>query len=166
MSFERNNITKSHPCKKEMMQKNVFAFELADEDLHCQQKKREQRCITDKTLMLQIITSSRYLIDRKRIRLCVEKIFVEFKIDPSLSTNIIFVGKNKMRSIASTYKHEDIALPVLAFPYRSDTDMTEPLLGEIFLCYPQVVLLAAERNKRLDPLIDELIIHGIKNLLK
>jgi len=116
--------------------------------------------------MLRIITSSRYLIDRKRIRLCVAKIFSTLQMDTTLSVNIVFVGKNKMRSIASVYKHEDVALPVLAFPYRNDTDMGEPLLGEIFLCYPQVVLLAAERNKRLDVIIDELIEHGIKNLLK
>ena len=96
----------------------------------------------------------------------MEKTATQLQIDPSLSVTIIFVGKNKMRSIASTYKHEDIALPVLAFPYRTDTVMGEPLLGEIFLCYPQVVLLAAERNKRLDALIDELIVHAIKNLLK
>ena len=110
--------------------------------------------------MLRIITSSRYLVDRKRIRNCVEK------MNAAQSVNIIFVGKNKMRSIASTYKHEDVALPVLAFPYRNDEHMEEPLLGEIFLCYPQVVLLAAERNKRLDVLIDELIVHGMQNLLK
>jgi rRNA maturation RNase YbeY len=116
--------------------------------------------------MIHIITSSRYLIDRKRIRALVEKTSKDLQIDPSLSVTIVFVGKTKMRSIASTYKHEDVALPVLAFPYRNDTDMGEPLLGEIFLCYPQVVLLAAERNKRLDALIDELIIHGMKNLLK
>jgi rRNA maturation RNase YbeY len=116
--------------------------------------------------MLRIITSSRYLVDRKRIRICVEKTFADFQIDPQLSVNIVFVGKNKMRSIASTYKHEDVALPVLAFPYREDVDMGEPLLGEIFLCYPQIVLLAAERNKRLDALIDELIVHGLNNLLK
>lgn len=116
--------------------------------------------------MLRIITSSRYLIDRKRIALCVEKTFASLNVDPAQSVNIVFVGKTKMRSIASTYKHEDIALPVLAFSYRKDETMGEPLLGEIFLCYPQIVLLAAERNKRLDPLIDELIIHGIKNLLK
>ena len=96
----------------------------------------------------------------------MQKTCADLAIDPALSLNIVFVGKNKMRSIASTYKHEDIALPVLAFPYRTDTNLDEPLLGEIFLCYPQVVLLAVERNKRLDPLIDELIIHGMKNLLK
>lgn len=116
--------------------------------------------------MIHIITSSRYLIDRKRIKLYVEKIAAQLQIDPSLSITIVFVGKTKMRFIASTYKHEDVALPVLAFPYRKDTEMDEPLLGEIFLCYPQVVLLAAERNKRLDALIDELIVHGMKNLLK
>jgi len=116
--------------------------------------------------MIHIITSSRYLIDRKRIRVCVEKTSAQLQIDPSLSITVVFVGKNKMRSISATYKHEDVALPVLAFPYRTDMAMGEPLLGEIFLCYPQVVLLAAERNKRLDALIDELIVHGIKNLLK
>ncbi|MCX6732177.1 MAG: rRNA maturation RNase YbeY [Candidatus Roizmanbacteria bacterium] len=116
--------------------------------------------------MLRIFTSSRYLVDRKRIRILVEKTLSTFQLDPTLSVTIVFVGKNKMRSIASTYKHEDVALPVLAFPYKNDADMEEPLFGEIFLCYPQIVLLAVERNKRLDVLIDELIIHGLTNLLK
>jgi ssRNA-specific RNase YbeY (16S rRNA maturation enzyme) len=116
--------------------------------------------------MIRIITSSRYLVDRQRIRLFVESFFAKNNLGSSLSVNIVFVGKTKMRTIASTYKHEDVALPVLAFPYRDDTGLGEALLGEIFLCYPQVVLLAAERNKRLNPLIDELIEHGMKNLLK
>jgi len=116
--------------------------------------------------MIRIITSTRYLIDRTRVRLLAEKTMRELNSDSSFSLNIVFIGKNKMRSIASTYKHEDVALPVLAFPYRDDEGLDEPLLGEVFLCYPQVVLLAAERNKRLDPMIDELLIHGIKNLLK
>lgn len=116
--------------------------------------------------MIRIITSSRYLIDRKDVRLMAEKTLSEHKVDSSLSLHIVFIGKNKMRSIASTYKHEDVALPVLAFPYRTDPHLDEPLLGEIFLCYPQIVLLAAERNKRLNPMINELLVHGIKNLLK
>ena len=116
--------------------------------------------------MSRIITSSRYIIDRKRIDVCVKKTLTALQVDSTLSVNIVFVGKNKMRSIASTYKHEDVALPVLAFPYRNDIEMGDSLLGEIFLCYPQVVLLAAERNKHLDVLIDELIVHGMKNLLK
>lgn len=116
--------------------------------------------------MIRIITSSRYLINRKAIRELAQKTMGQLGVDSSLSLHIVFIGKNKMRAIASTYKHEDVALPVLAFPYRTDDTMEEPLLGEIFLCYPQIVLLAAERNKRLDPMIEELIIHGIKNLLK
>jgi ssRNA-specific RNase YbeY (16S rRNA maturation enzyme) len=116
--------------------------------------------------MIRIITTSRYLVNKKRIKETVLETYKRYSIDPVLSVHIVFVGKTKMRSIASTYKHEDVALPVLAFPYRADATTGEPLLGEIFLCYPQVVLLAAERNKRLDPMIDELLIHGLKNLLK
>lgn len=80
--------------------------------------------------------------------------------------NIAFVGKRKMREIANTYKHEDVALPVLAFPYKQENVDNERLLGELVLCYPEVVLLAAERGKSLDVMMDQLIEHGLKNLLK
>lgn len=116
--------------------------------------------------MIRIITSSRYIVDKKRIRLFVASFFAKKGIDSEIGINIIFVGKTKMRHIASTYKHEDVALPVLAFPYKNDKDVGESLLGEIFLCYPQVVLLAAEKGKRLNVLIDGLIEHGMQNLLK
>jgi len=77
--------------------------------------------------------------------------------------NIAFVGKIKMRQIASTYKHEDVALPVLAFPYFENQD-GEPFMGEIVICYPQAVLLAAERNKTVDDMLSWLLEHALKNL--
>jgi probable rRNA maturation factor len=80
--------------------------------------------------------------------------------------NVAFVGKRKMKDVSSTYKHEDVALPVLAFPYKGETVENEKLLGEIVLCYPQVVLLAAERGKKLDDMVHQLVEHGLKNLLK
>jgi ssRNA-specific RNase YbeY (16S rRNA maturation enzyme) len=40
------------------------------------------------------------------------------------------------------------------------------LLGEIFICYPQAVLLAAERNKRVDDIMKFLLEHAIDNLFK
>jgi len=71
------------------------------------------------------------------------------------------VGTRKMRDIAKSYKHENEALPVLAFPYKE-----EELLGEIFICYPQIILMAAERNKSVDDTIIQMVIHGIENLIK
>lgn len=77
--------------------------------------------------------------------------------------NIVFVGKNKMKTISKKYKKEPVALPVLSFPYKENVEDTN-LLGEVILCYPQIVLLAAERNKKVDDMVAHLIEHGIKNL--
>ena len=39
------------------------------------------------------------------------------------------------------------------------------LLGEVFICFPQAVLLAAERNKRVNDILTWLIEHGLDNLI-
>jgi len=53
-----------------------------------------------------------------------------------------------------------VALPVLTFYYK------EQNIGEIFICYPQMILLAAERNKTVDYILDFILKHGIENLIK
>ena len=80
--------------------------------------------------------------------------------------NLVFIGKTKMKSISSTYKHEDVALPVLSFPIRDNSNPEKEFIGEVFICYPQAILLAAERNKRVDDLMTELVEHGVRNLFK
>jgi len=114
--------------------------------------------------MINIITSSRYKVDRTQIRNQVIALLAKNSLPETESVNVVFVGKNKMRSIAGTYKNEDVALPVLSFLYREGGDAE--LFGEIVLCYPQVVLLAAERNKRVNDMIAFLIDHGFDNLIK
>jgi len=76
--------------------------------------------------------------------------------------NIIFVGKNKMKTVSLRYKNENEALPVLSFAYDMEKDN---LYGEIFICYPQMVLLAAEREKKVDQTLAWLIKHGIDNII-
>ena len=116
--------------------------------------------------MINIVTSSRYKINRQKIKLFVENIFTKEQLGSQYSLNIIFVGKNKMKSLTEKYKNEKETLPVLSFPYNEKTDGEEILLGEVVICYPLVILLAAERNKRVDEMINELIKHGVDNLLK
>ncbi len=115
--------------------------------------------------MINIFCSSRYKIERIKIKQEIKKLLLEKNLSPDWSINIIFVGKNKMKKISQTYKNENIALPVLSFPYREKQD-EKFLLGEIFICYPQAVLLAAQRNKKVDEIILSLIKHGIDHLLK
>jgi len=107
--------------------------------------------------MINIFSSSRYKINRKKIR-------ETFKID-NYTINISFVGRNKMRALSKNYKKESLALPVLSFPYQGEKIENENLLGEIVVCYPQAVLLAAERNRRVEEIILGLIKHGIDSLM-
>jgi rRNA maturation RNase YbeY len=116
--------------------------------------------------MINIVSSSRYKINRKKIKIFVQDVFEKEQINLNNSLNVVFVGKNKMKVYTMKYKNEKETLPVLSFKYNEDVGENEILLGEIVICFPLVILLAAERNKRVDEMINELVKHGIKNLLK
>jgi ssRNA-specific RNase YbeY (16S rRNA maturation enzyme) len=103
--------------------------------------------------MINIICPSRYKINKKLIRETI-------KIPNSLTVNIIFIGKIKMKKISIKYKNDESIHPVLSFFYPEEN------LAEIFICYPQAVYLAAERTKRVDDIIIYLINHGINNFSK
>lgn len=116
--------------------------------------------------MINIVTSSRYKINRQKIKLFVREFLEKKGVNPDTSLNVVFVGKNKMKSFTIKYKKESETLPVLSFTYNEKVGDAETLLGEVILCFPLVILLAAERNKRVDEMINELVKHGIENLLK
>ena len=109
------------------------------------------------------------MLDKDALEAKVISVLKKLDIDPQLQLNIAFVGKRKMRQIANTYKNEDVALPVLSFPYGSSEGPTskteEKIFGEIVVCFPQAVLLAAEKDKPLDVMILNLIEHGIRTII-
>lgn len=142
--------------------------------------------------MIHIVDSARFRIDRIFVKQIAQAYLEKVGVDKKADLNIIFVGKRKMLYIATVYKREPEALPVLSFSYittkkimkqaveidgdtiqRTELAATLPtivhddnLLGEIFICYPQAVLLAAERNKKVDDTLRSLIEHGINNLVR
>jgi ssRNA-specific RNase YbeY (16S rRNA maturation enzyme) len=116
--------------------------------------------------MINIVSSSRYKINRQKIKAFVKNFFEKEQIVFDHSFNVVFVGKNKMKFFTEKYKNEKETLPILSFKYNENIGENEVLLGEIVICYPLVILLAAERNKRVDEMINDLVKHGIENLLK
>lgn len=116
--------------------------------------------------MINVICPSRYKIQRPIIKKYAEEALSAYEWPSSMTVNIIFVGKIKMRSIAKVYKQEDVALPVLTFHYDKNLDTNTEELGEIFICYPQAVLLAAEREKNVNQIMEFLISHAVSNLMK
>ncbi len=113
--------------------------------------------------MVNIICPSRYKINRTAIKSLVNEYLAASQIPPAVNINIIFFGRKKMHLITLRYKQQNQALPVLSFNYP---ELKSNLLGEIMICYPLAVLLAAERNKRVDDMINQLIRHGLDNLIK
>lgn len=142
--------------------------------------------------MIHIVDSARFRVNRSLVKTVVKEYLAKCGAPPTLAVNVIFVGKRKMLYIATVYKREPEALPVLTFSYKTTKKMMhsarqidgdtigeiahhvtlptmeyeDNLLGEIFICFPQAVLLAAERNKKVDDILTFLIQHGIDNLIK
>jgi len=115
--------------------------------------------------MINISCPSRYLINRQQLGDRLGKFLDHYNFCSEKIINLIFVGKTKIRRLAKKYKKEDVALPVLSFSYGNTVIENENIVGEVIICYPQAVLLAAEREKRVDLTIQRLAEHGIKNIL-
>jgi len=118
--------------------------------------------------MINLISSSRYKIDRKKIRKIITDFLLEKGYPKETTINIVMVGKNKMRAVSAKYKQEDVALPVLSFSYEDEKkSMTKDYpLGEVLICYPQAVLLAAQRFRKVEETLVKLIKHGVENIIK
>lgn len=116
--------------------------------------------------MINFFRRSTYKIDKKRIIGEITKTLKKNGLNEDHDLNIIFTGKRKIREINKKFRNEDIAIPVLSFSYLNQKEKQDNLIGEIFICYPLAVLLAAEREKEVDAVIIDLINHGINNILK
>lgn len=118
-------------------------------------------------MKINIVCPSRYKINREKIRKIVNSFLQEqnLKLFENSAINIVFVGKNKMKDLSKKYKNEDEALPVLTFPVEEKIE-DEVLLGEIVICYPVAVLMAAQKEKSVDKIIEFLLNHALNVLFK
>ena len=66
--------------------------------------------------MITVIDAARFTVERAFVISVVEKYLQKRGVSPVLDVNIVFVGKRKMLYIATVYKREPEALPVLSFP--------------------------------------------------
>lgn len=123
--------------------------------------------------MVKIISDPRYKLNKKKIKSETSNYLNQIGFADDYGLNLIFIGTRKMLQISTNYKKEKRALPVLSFSYlerKNNSTIVNPenseekLIGEIFLCYPQIILLAAERQKRVEDMIVDLVKHGIETI--
>ena len=116
--------------------------------------------------MINLITTTRYKVNTNNLKKHAQDFLTSKTNSDAYVLNVVFVGKRKMKELALKYKNEDVALPVLTFSYWEEQIKPENVIGEIVICYPQAILLAAEREKTVENMMKQLITHGIENIFK
>lgn len=112
---------------------------------------------------------SRYKINRKKIRLAVERLLEEQRINEEIKISVSVVGERKIRELEKQYFGVDKVTDVLSFSQREGEKLemggSDWDLGDVVVCYPQAKRQAIKMNKLLDDEIEFLVCHGVLHLL-
>ncbi len=79
--------------------------------------------------------------------------------------SVRFVGSEEGRALNRDYRGRDYATNVLSFPVELPGGVRSPLLGDLVICAPVVVLEALGQNKPLAQHHAHLVVHGVLHLL-
>lgn len=129
--------------------------------------------------MLKVLVKreSRYPASRKVIRFAIEKVLYEQGLKGlDVEVSVFICGFRKMKSMAKKHLRDDKLHEVLSFglsevkPLSKQRGFVNPpdtimRLGDIIVCWPEVVGLAAQNNKMVDEQLAFLISHGMEHLL-
>lgn len=126
-----------------------------------------------------LFVESRFKVDRKRIRKVINDFLDRERIRGKVEVNIAIVGDRRMKKFNKTFRDRNETTPVLSFPLEEPYKGVEGegifgfvyppdgilRLGDVIISYPQVVETAASEEILVDDKIEELIIHGLNNLV-
>ncbi len=125
-------------------------------------------------LKVLIKRESRYPANRKAIRFAIEKVLKEeglWRLDVEVS--VLVCGSRKMKLLSSKHVGDGKIHEVLSFPledvkggggFKGSPDSVLRL-GDIIVCWPEVIALAARNDKMVDEQLAFLISHGMEHLL-
>lgn len=137
---------------------------------------------------IYLSVGSRYPVGRKKIRQFVQDFFKSRNLD-NLTVNVSIVGERKITELNEKFLQHEGVTDVLSFPqyekgsgvdFESTLEPTPPanptgpfinppieqkMLGDIVVCFPEVVRQAMKRGKMVDDHICSLVEHGLLHLL-
>jgi len=123
-----------------------------------------------------ITTDSRYPVNRKIVRKAVLDTFAKHKIEESnAEISIAVVGERKMKDLCTNYLGDNQKHEVLTFALEeinskvSSGFVKSPdgvlRLGDVILCWPQVLVTASRDDVLVDKKVYSLVSHGVEHLL-
>lgn len=129
------------------------------------------------TIMINVLihTDTRYPVNRKIIRKAVEETLKNNKASNlSAEVSVAVVGSRKMRDLSEKYLKDDKRHQVLSFSFEDISESRQGFvglpddvlrLGEIVLCWPEVIEEASRDDEMVDDKVYELTSHGVEHLL-
>jgi len=128
-----------------------------------------------------IHVGSRYPVNRKKIRVCVEQ-FLQSKGIQEAVVSVSVVGARQMSDIHMKYMNLKGPTNVLSFPtydptqpekdfpvsvefHDEDEEQEIKSLGDVVVCFPEAVREAGKLGKMVDDHICFLVEHGLMHLL-
>lgn len=126
--------------------------------------------------MIKVLISSdtRYPVNRRTIRKAVFDQLAKNKISSDVELSVSIVGERKMQNLVKKYMGEGHLHDVLSFPFlvlfeKGEIFINYPdkilRLGDIVLCWPQVLISAARDDKLVDDEVYFLTCHAVDHLL-
>ncbi|KKR51180.1 MAG: putative rRNA maturation factor [Candidatus Curtissbacteria bacterium GW2011_GWA1_40_16] len=123
-----------------------------------------------------IFSDTRYPVNRKIVRKAVADTFLKYKIEATIAeVSVAVVGSRKMKDLTDKFMKDGKEHEVLSFPLEeltagfasgfagSPDDVLR--LGDVVLCWPQVLEAASRDDIMVDEEVYKLTCHGIEHLL-
>ena len=123
-------------------------------------------------IQTNLFVGSRFPIDRKKLRNCVQTFLLVHRIDHA-QVDVSVVGTRKIKELnESLLKHEG-GTDVLSFPQHEKNQLLDiplpesmpPHLGDVVICFPEAVKSAKRFGKRVDDQLCFYLEHGLLHLL-
>ncbi len=114
-------------------------------------------------LRIDVSADPRYKIDRRFIRKFLKDGWEKRSL-PTGTVSVAFVGSRKARELAKKYLHDDQPHPVITVPHGTKGATfpgVDNTVGEIIICFSQVVIFAAEQDKEINTVISQFLDHAM-----
>ncbi|MGD9129545.1 MAG: rRNA maturation RNase YbeY [Candidatus Woesebacteria bacterium] len=123
-------------------------------------------------IKINLLVGSRYLVDRKKIKMAAQDLLKENKLD-NVEIDVAVVGQRKMKLLNESKLKRKGATDVLSFPMFKNKKLDnfpQPKdqlihLGDIFISFPEAVKTAKRYGKMVDDQICFYLKHGLMHLM-
>jgi probable rRNA maturation factor len=117
--------------------------------------------------MLLIKNFTKNKLNQKYLNKVAKEALKAAKFKKSVEISLVVVGEKRIKSLNKKYRKINKITDVLSFGNEEFVSMPNKIiyLGEIFICYPQAVRQAKQKNNTVKKELAILLIHGILHLL-